>query len=268
MVSPSSVAVPILDASSAWTSPDSKPTPTPSPNASSNPSPNSSLPIKLRTLKIPVHRPRAQNGNLILNPRIELLGTYDEQGVYQEFENPQIVIPHVVADDAKAQKIDKVAGRALHGPDKYIVKALGEFENRTFLSLVKNSEEGDIYLFDEIQRLLVNCDLIDINELDKKGNTCLHLLLNEQLCNRKVIELLLENGADPAIKNDKNQTPFSIFVAHRTYWEINDFYEVLKIFISKEIEIPKDLMVDLKKIKDKRVVELLKKYRRCCCIIC
>ena len=81
--------------------------------------------------------------------------------------------------------------------------------------------------YDKVNELLLNKTYIDINELDSKGNTPLHIVCNNYIKGNEILKnifnKLIDNGADTLIKNNEGKTP------HNTCFLINDTEIFMKL---------------------------------------
>lgn len=99
-------------------------------------------------------------------------------------------------------------------------------------SLIYNLKKGK---YDKVIKLLSDNAYIDINEVDSKGNTPLHILCtnynkgNVKL--KSIFNSLIDNGADTLIKNNEGKTP------HNMCFFINDseiFHKLVSSTIVKD----------------------------------
>lgn len=98
------------------------------------------------------------------------------------------------------------------------------------LILLKSAEDKSM---DETETPPLDDDGFDINAVDAKGNSALHLaaMSSPPGC-EKVIRILLENGSDPNIGNWIGQTPLHLFCAHQ-----DGPGSIIEIFVRREREI-------------------------------
>ena len=99
-------------------------------------------------------------------------------------------------------------------------------------SLIYNLKKGK---YDKVIKLLSDNAYIDINEVDSKGNTPLHILCTNynkgNIKLKSIFNSLIDNGADTLIKNNEGKTP------HNMCFFINDseiFHKLVSSTIVKD----------------------------------
>lgn len=98
---------------------------------------------------------------------------------------------------------------AAHGSVAIVLILLKSAEDK---SMKENTIPGEA----EVESETTSSNVFDINTVDAKGNSALHLaaMSSPPGC-EKVIRILLENGSDPNIGNWIGHTPLHLFCAHQ-----------------------------------------------------
>lgn len=100
--------------------------------------------------------------------------------------------------------------------------------------------------FEITEKLIASGGKDVINSKSVEGNTALHFAVMNS--HKKVISLLLSNGADPNIPNAQNQTPIQI--ANTTNPPVIDMFDPVKSELHNEIEDLKEKNIKLEKLVD------------------